>query len=167
MATRHPNVKNLDEMPWHEGATHGRHIGYRDKWMAEETGGRQLGASYYEVEPGKAAFTFHAHLVNEEAIFALEGEATLRLGKESIPVRKGDYIALPASIDLPHQLLNTGASTLRYLCLSTTRSPEVVTWPDSDKLGVLGGDAVPLREFYVRSSAHVGPEAYFEREPEE
>lgn len=165
MSNRHPNVKNLDEMPWHQGAEHGSRIGYRDKWLAEQTGGRQIGASYYEVEPGKAAFPFHAHLVNEEAIFILEGEGKLRLGEEVLPVRKGDYLAFPAGLEHPHQLVNAGPVTLKYLCLSTNLRPEVALYPDADKLGVLGGDAVAIREFYYRSSARTGEGAYFEGEP--
>jgi uncharacterized cupin superfamily protein len=167
MTTRHPHVKNLDEMPWHEGATFGRRFGYRDKWLAEETGGQQIGASYYEVEPGMTAFPFHTHLVNEEAIFVLEGEGTLRLGKESIPVRKGDYIALLAGLEHPHQLVNDGGATLKYLCLSTNTRPEVAIYPDADKIGVLGGDKVAIREFYFRGSARTDRAVYFEGERED
>lgn len=166
MTARHPNVKNLDEMAWHEGGTHGTRIGYRDKWMADEVGASQLGASFYEVPPGRAAFPFHAHLVNEEALFVVEGEGTLRLGDREVPVRAGDYVALLAGLDHAHQLRNTGAGTLRYLCLSTRRAPEVALYPDAGKLGVLGGEAVNIREMYFRKDARTGPDAYFEGEPE-
>jgi uncharacterized cupin superfamily protein len=167
MGNRHPNVTNLDEMPWNEGSTHGTRIGYRDKWCADEAGGKQLGASFYEVEPGKTAFPHHAHLVNEEAIYVLDGEGTLRLGDQKIPVRAGDYIALLAGLDHPHQLVNTGAATLRYLCMSTRRAPEIAIYPDAGKLGVLGGEAIPIREMYFRKDARTGSAAYFEGEPEE
>src|SRR5262249_18611103 len=106
MGKRHPNVSNVDECAWHEGATHGKRIGHRDKWLADDTGAKQIGASYYEVEPGRAAFPHHTHLVSEEAIYVLEGEGTLRLGEEKIPVRAGDYATLLAGLDHPHQLVN-------------------------------------------------------------
>ncbi len=161
---RHPNIANLEEMPWHEGATHGDAFGYRDKWCADETGAKQIGASFYELEPGKRAFPHHTHLVNEEALFILEGEGTLRLGIESFPVRKGDYVSLLAGIEHAHQLVNTGGAPLRYLCLSTRKAPDVALYPDSGKLGVLGGDAVKIREMYWRKDQITGQSAYFKGE---
>ena len=41
-----------------------------------------------------------------------------------------------------HQIVNSGPEELRYLCLSTTRSPEAVEYPDSGKFAVTAG--VPL-----------------------
>jgi uncharacterized cupin superfamily protein len=37
-----------------------------------------------------------------------------------------------------HQLLNTGAGLLRYLCFSTMLLTEVVGYPDSKKIGAFG-----------------------------
>ena len=97
--------------------------------------------------------------MNEEAIFILEGEGTLRLGEGSYPVRKGDYIALVTGLANAHQLINTGTATLRYLCLSTRKSPEIAVWPDTNRIGVLGGEAANIREFYDRKDAISGAAA--------
>lgn len=66
----------------------------------------------------------------------LEGEVTLRLGDREIAVGPGDYIALPAGPDHPHQLINRSGSPVRYLCMSTMQYPEIAFYPDSRKIGV-------------------------------
>ncbi len=91
-----------------------------------------------ELPPGKTAWPLHYHHANEEAIYLLEGEATLRLGDERIRVQAGDYIALPAGPDDAHQLTNTGAAVVRYLVISTMTKPDVCVYPDSNKVGVVG-----------------------------
>ncbi|MEM9204096.1 MAG: cupin domain-containing protein [Actinomycetota bacterium] len=120
-----------------------------------------------ELQPGKTAWPYHYHLANEEAIYVLEGEATLRLGDKQHRVRAGHYVALPCSEDHAHQMTNTSSAVCRYLVISTMQAPEVCIYPDSDKVGVIAGtppgrsspDA--LRLFFPRQTA-VG---YWDGEP--
>lgn len=50
----------------------------------------------------------------------LEGEGELRFGDERYPIRKYDVIACPTGgPEVAHQIINTGATTMRYLALST------------------------------------------------
>jgi uncharacterized cupin superfamily protein len=147
---RHARVRNMDELAWQEGGN-GTTFVYRHKWLSQATGGQKLGCSLYTVPPGKAAFPFHAHHGNEEAIFILQGEGTMRLGEERIPVRAGDYFAFPVDLQA-HQLLNTSGADLVYLCMSTMQSPEVADYPDSGKTGVFGA-LLPGREFKDRYRA--------------
>lgn len=44
-------------------------------------GARQLGCSIAVVAPGKRAFPFHCHHVNEEMVVVLEGAGTVRIGQ--------------------------------------------------------------------------------------
>lgn len=91
-----------------------------------------------ELDPGKTAWPFHYHQANEEALYVLAGEATLRLGSQRLRVRAGDYVALPAGPDDAHQLTNTGAELVRYLVISTMVTPDVCVYPDANKVGVVG-----------------------------
>lgn len=102
------------------------------------TGGERIGCVHYEVPPGRTAFPYHYHCGIEEAIFVLDGEATLRLGDERLDVRPGDWIALPAGPATAHELVNTGSSVLRYLCVSTQAPADVVAYPDSHKVAAVG-----------------------------
>src|SRR6185503_12001505 len=91
-----------------------------------------------EVEPGRAAFPHHFHCVNEESIYVLEGEGALRIGKDTVAVKAGDYVTFPTGPDFAHQLKNTGTQNIRYLRFSTLSSAEVVGYPDSKKIGAAG-----------------------------
>lgn len=106
------------------------------KRLGADAGGKHIGASWFEIQPGKKAFPFHYHLANEEAVFVLEGEGVLRNGDEELQLRAGDYLAFPPGPP-GHQIVNRGTVPLRYLALSTMIEPEVAVYPDSKKVGVL------------------------------
>jgi uncharacterized cupin superfamily protein len=97
-------------------------------WAAE-----QFGVSLDIVPPGKCACPYHLHHAQEELFVVLEGEGTLRVAGERIPVRRGDMIVLPAGREHPHQILNTSDAPIKYLSLSTRQNPEVCEYPDSGK----------------------------------
>ena len=44
-------------------------------------GAKKLGYNVTAVPPGKRAFPFHSHRVNEEMFFVLEGEGEVRIGE--------------------------------------------------------------------------------------
>ena len=100
-------------------------------------GARKLGVSVAQVPPGKRAFPKHAHHVNEEMMFVLEGEGTYHCGSESAAIKAGDLIAAPPGDgSTAHQIENTSSAPLRYLTFSTKLEPEVVEYPDSGKFGL-------------------------------
>jgi len=136
MERRHPSVVNISELE-PRTLTKGTKFAVAAKSLGRETGGQKLGCSHYVVPPGKTAFPFHFHTANDEAIYVLAGEGTLRVGDARVSVRAGDWINLPTGPAGAHQLLNTGAAPLEYLCVSTTGSVEVVGYPDSKKLGMM------------------------------
>jgi uncharacterized cupin superfamily protein len=106
--------------------------------IAPLIGASQLGYNITVVPPGKRAFPFHNHRVNEEMFFILEGSGELRYGEATYAVGPGDVIACPAGgRGRAHAMLNTGDGELRYLAVSTKLSPEIAEYPDSDKFGVL------------------------------
>ncbi|HEX7841389.1 MAG TPA: cupin domain-containing protein, partial [Kofleriaceae bacterium] len=126
MSERHPNLVNAHELAWIDLADPGgRKFGTRAKPLAFPAGAARLGCTLYELPPGKRSCPFHYHLANEEAIYILDGEATLRLGDREISVRAGDYIAFPVGPDHPHQLINRSGAAVHYLCMSTLQTPEV------------------------------------------
>ena len=101
-------------------------------------GAKKLGYSVTSLPPGKRAFPFHSHKVNEEMFFVLEGEGEVRIGSQSYPIKKGDFMAHPpGGGDTAHQIINTGSVELRYLGVSTREAPEIAEYPDSKKFGVL------------------------------
>lgn len=106
--------------------------------IAPRLGAQKLGYNITAVPPGKRAFPFHNHRVNEEMFFVLEGSGEVRIGDAVYPIRMGDIVACPAGgKETAHQIVNTGDVELRYLAVSTKFSPEIAEYPDSGKFGVL------------------------------
>lgn len=106
--------------------------------LGEALGLKKLGVMVTAVEPGKRAFPFHVHHGNDELFVILEGEGTYRFGDAEHPVKPGDVCAAPAGgAEAAHQLVNTGATTLRYVSISSQFDPDVVEYPDSGKFAAL------------------------------
>jgi len=114
---------------------------FRRKKLAAAAGGEELGASLYELDPGDRSWPLHYHTGNEEAIYVLAGEGTLRRGegREDTLLAPGEYVALPADASGAHQIRNDGDATLRYLMVSTMNEPDVTVYPDGDGIGVFAG----------------------------
>src|SRR5689334_19011631 len=58
-------------------------------------GAKKLGYNITAVPPGKRAFPFHSHRVQEEMFFVIDGTGEVRIGSETFPIRAGDIIACP------------------------------------------------------------------------
>ncbi len=100
-------------------------------------GAQKLGYNITAVPPGKRAFPFHSHHVNEEMIFVLEGEGEMRIGEAVYPLRQGDFVACVAGgKETAHQVTNTGTAELKYLAVSTRISPEICEYPTTGKFAV-------------------------------
>jgi uncharacterized cupin superfamily protein len=101
--------------------------------LAVGTAASKLGMSIDIVAPGMRSCPYHFHYAQEEAFVILEGEGTLRVAGEMLPIRGGDAIFIPPGPLYPHQIINTSNAPLKYLSISTRDSPEVVEYPDSGK----------------------------------
>jgi uncharacterized cupin superfamily protein len=121
-------------------------------------GARKLGYNVTAIAPGKRAYPFHSHQVNEEVFLILEGSGELRHGKDVTPIRKGDIIACPAGgPETAHQIINTGSEELRYFAVSTKLSPEIAEYPDTGRFGLLA-EMAPRADGQPRMMMFVGRE---------
>jgi uncharacterized cupin superfamily protein len=118
----------------------------------------KLGAGFDIVPPGKQSCPYHLHHAQEEMFVVVEGEGTLRVAGERVPIRAGDVIFIPAGPEYPHQILNTSQAPLKYLSISTRETPEVVEYPDSGKVLNIGRGLDRIQR--------IGPELdYWDGEP--
>ena len=100
-------------------------------------GGKELGASLYELEPGEKSFPYHYEYGAEEWLIVVAGTPTLRGPGGERELRSGDTVAFPEGPEGAHQVLNHTDEPVRVLILSTKSPfPAVAVYPDSDKLGV-------------------------------
>lgn len=122
------------------------------------TAARKLGAGIDVLAPGKRGCPYHYHLAQEEMFVILEGQGSLRVAGELLPLRAGDVIVIPPGPEYPHQIINDSPATLRYLSISTQERPEVCVYPDSGKTGAFG----PGHRVIARDSASLD---YWDGEP--
>ena len=137
MGKKHPNVTNLNEVEPRVVAK-GKKFGFTGKRLGPASGAVSLGCSWYEIPPGKTAFPNHYHCANEEGLFILEGTGEARIDQDKVTVEQGDYLAYPVGPEHSHSLKNTVSVPLKYICISTMLTTEVVGYPDSKKLAAAG-----------------------------
>lgn len=155
-------IMNLDDVAFDDIEENGLYTSSRAS-IGIHIGAKNLGYNLTVLPPGKAQCPFHAHHGEEEMFFILEGEGELRFGESRYPIRKHDVIACPpGGAEVAHQIINTGAVTMRYLSLSTLVDIEACEFPDSQKvLVVTGKPGEPGLRKMFRAEATVD---YYDRE---
>ncbi len=129
-------LETSDRAPLYDGSQSAR--------LARGTIAQKLGASIDIVPAGKRSCPYHFHYVEEEMFIVLEGEGTLRVAGEMVPIRAGDTIFIPPGPEYPHQILNTSNQPLKYLSLSINADTEICEYPDSGKVGAFATAEGPL-----------------------
>jgi uncharacterized cupin superfamily protein len=140
MNEERPRIISESNLDWDE-ESNGSDFSVRRKQLGAMAGGERLGCSLYELPPGKKSWPYHYHTGNEEAIFVLDGAGTLRTEAGEQGLEAGDYVSLPVGEQYARRVINDSDDTLRYLCFSTMREPDVSVYPDSGKIGVFAGSA--------------------------
>jgi uncharacterized cupin superfamily protein len=123
------NDPHFDEPREHEGF---RALRAR---VARQAGSERLGLSLWEVPPGEAAYPYHFHYTEEELVIVLQGTPSLRTPSGWRELAEGEVVAFLRGEAGGHQLVNRTRETVRFLALSTSGEPDVVSYPDSGKLG--------------------------------
>ena len=128
---------NKNDVDWKEYGK--RDDKLRRKELSNAVGASELGCSLYELLPDGRSWPYHYHTANEEAVYVLSGEGTLRHEEGESSLREGDYVTLPGDESGGHQIVNHGDEPLRYLAFSTMNEPDVTVYPEMDKVGVFVG----------------------------
>lgn len=129
---------HVDSLAWTE-YEHGDRS-FKRKQLGAAAGGEEIGASLYEVQPGKRMWLRHYHEGNEESIFVLDGSGRMWLGSDATEhaLSAGDYVALPAGAESAHEI-EAGDDGLRLLMHSTMAEPDITVYPDRDMVGLYAG----------------------------
>lgn len=136
---------NVDDLEWHTYRESER-IQLRYKaFEPDNARDAHLGVCIQELPPGAATAPAHYHALEEEHVYVLTGELTVRLGSERYTMRAGSYIRFPAGTPREHCLENETDLPCQYLLVGERERNEVVVYPDSNKVQVRA-----LREIYPR-----------------
>lgn len=157
---------NLDELTFDDVEDNGIYNSSR-AFIGTRIGARRLGYNLTVLPPGKVQCPFHSHRGEEEMFLILDGEGELRFGDQRYPIHRHDVIACPTGgPEVAHQIINTGATPMRYLALSNLAEIDICEYPDSGKSGVVvgQGDDVSYHRRFRDADGHVD---YYDGEPTE
>jgi uncharacterized cupin superfamily protein len=134
--------------------------------LSDGTAARKLGGSFDIVPPGKMACPYHLHHAQEEMFVIIEGEGTLRVDGELLPITAGDVIFIPAGPEYPHHIINTSNAPLKYLSFSTQDRPEICEYPDSRKTRAWMRSELPGKPHVLLSNRVDSNLDYWDGEPQ-
>ena len=124
-----------DEVSWQD-FSHGKRFGLRFKRLTNFGGGSHVGVSLEELPPGKQACPCHYHMLEEEHLYVLAGQATLRLGPKRYTLKPGDFVCFPAGQKAGHCLINETVEPFRFIMIGERNPNEVCVYPDSGRVAV-------------------------------
>ncbi len=104
------DVRNIDRVPafiTKDGSEVRELLAHRNSCIARQT------LAEARVPPGGIT-SLHYHRQAEEIYYLLAGQGLMRLGDQTRPVGPGDAVAIPPGA--LHQITNTGADVLKFLC---------------------------------------------------
>ena len=99
--------------------------------------GEQIGATVYELPPGRDGGLYHFHHGAEELLVVLRGRPTLRTPDGERELEEGEVVHFPVGPAGAHQVRNASDVPVRYLMLANRPSPEAVEYPDTRQLSVM------------------------------
>jgi uncharacterized cupin superfamily protein len=105
--------------------------------LGRQAGTKQIGLSLYELPAGAGPFPYHYQHGNEELLIVLQGRPHLRTPNGWRQLAEGDTVAFPHGADGAHEVANRTDQPVRYLMLSEMNAPDVMVYPDSNKVGVI------------------------------
>lgn len=125
-------IANLDEVEPQriEGGSDCR---YWSRNLGTRLGSVESGMKVFSIDAGRLGPPPHCHGAEEEIFLVLEGDGTLWLGDERIPVRKGCAVARPAGTRIAHAF-EAGAHGLELLAYGTRDPNDIVWYPRSRKI---------------------------------
>ncbi len=97
----------------------------------------QAYVAIYTLPPNKKTYPMHYHVSNTEAFYIISGKGKVLTQTTEHEVKKGDVIVFPPGEKGTHQIINNTNEELVYIDFDTQNSPDVVVYPNSEKVGVI------------------------------
>lgn len=114
----------------------GERFGSSFRHLSSFGGGDHVGVALEELPPGKETNPSHYHMLEEEHVYILAGELTLKLGDRTYVMKAGHYVCFPAGQKVGHSMYNHTAATYRYLIIGERNPNDVIVYPESNRVSV-------------------------------
>lgn len=108
-------------------------IGARDKHpLGDLFGLRNFGVNLTRLPPGAASSLRHAHALQDEFVYVLEGTPMLVTDAGETPLSPGMCAGFPAGTGDAHHLVNRGEAEVVYLEIGDRTPGDSVDYPEDD-----------------------------------
>lgn len=127
------------ELETHDEGPPGR--AFRARSLGKSVGAKATGCTVYELDAGHASWPYHFELTDEEWLFVIEGELTVRTPDGERSLRAGDVVCFPLGPTGAHAVTNPGSAVARFAMISAgfTRGGGCV-YPDEGKFLIYADD---------------------------
>jgi uncharacterized cupin superfamily protein len=106
--------------------------------LSRLAGMQRAHVSLARIPPGRDSFAYHAHLLEEEWIYILEGRGIAEVDGAEHEVGPGDFMGF-ATPSVPHLLKNRSNEELVYLMGGEDKPVDVIDYPHLGKRYMLLG----------------------------
>lgn len=96
----------------------------------------RFGVNLTRLAPGAMSALKHAHALQDEFVYVLEGRPTLHLGDERVELAPGMCAGFRHGTGIGHHLVNASGSDVVYLEIGDRTPGETATYPADDLLFV-------------------------------
>jgi uncharacterized cupin superfamily protein len=119
--------------------------------VSRALGSSALAMYVYDLAPGRSSCPYHYEF-EEEWMLVVEGAVVVRTPDGEHTLERGDLVRFAPGPAGAHKIVNRSDAPARTLLFSSSTTPAVSVYPDSDKVGVFaGGEADDL--FFRRGTA--------------
>lgn len=132
---RHRTVVNLDDVAPVELVR--PRIARTRRDLGTAVGSQTTGIKHLVAAPGKLVAPLHCHSAEDELFVVLDGEGTLLLGEDEIPLRPGSVVGRPAGTGVAHTFRG-GDGPLTLLAYGTREPHDMCFYPTSKKVLISG-----------------------------
>lgn len=99
--------------------------------LGDVFGLKNFGVNLTHLEPGAASALLHAHTVQDEFVFIIEGNATVVIGEQQYEVLAGECVGFKAGSQA-HQIVNRSNETVTYIEIGDRLRDDEVVYPNDD-----------------------------------
>jgi len=100
--------------------------------LGEQFGLQNFGVNLTTLAPGAASALMHHHSKQDEFVYVIEGELTVRLGDDEYPLRPGDCVGFKAGDGIGHQIVNRSGDSASYLEIGDRSIGDAAVFPEDD-----------------------------------
>ena len=105
--------------------------------LGDHFGISKFGVNLTHLSPGSISALFHKHSKQEEFIYILQGNPTLRIGENEFQLSAGQCAGFTPDGEA-HQLINNSSHDVVYLEIGDRESGDEGTYPEDDLVASLG-----------------------------